>query len=208
VERTERKLPTLCAERPPQPQEPSGLAHFAPLASTRACLQLCANVKGWYTDTNAPTTNGRDESHCGPRHAGGRSRMPADGCSPACAGCMRPARRGAFCRSGMALGRRSPPTSPAGSMPASGTPCWGRCSSRPMRGANSTGRRTSWMAVSSVPISTRLARGWRAARTRGVAQHALGRSRGGFSTTLHVRTERGATPLAVLLTAGERHRAP
>jgi transposase len=54
----------------------------------------------------------------------------------------------------------------------------------------------------------RLARGWRAARTRGVAQHALGRSRGGFSTTLHVRTERGATPLAVLLTAGERHRAP
>jgi transposase len=33
----------------------------------------------------------------------------------------------------------------------------------------------------------------------------LGRSRGGFSTKLHVRTERSGKPLALLLTAGERH---
>src|SRR5579872_392491 len=43
------------------------------------------------------------------------------------------------------------------------------------------------------------------ARQRGQDQQALGRSRGGFSTKLHVRTERGGKPLALLLTAGERH---
>jgi transposase len=44
-----------------------------------------------------------------------------------------------------------------------------------------------------------------ARRARGGAQQALGRSRGGFTTKLHVRAERGGKPLAVLLTAGERH---
>jgi len=39
----------------------------------------------------------------------------------------------------------------------------------------------------------------------GQDQQALGRSRGGFSTKLHVRTERSGKPLVLLLTAGERH---
>ncbi len=32
--------------------------------------------------------------------------------------------------------------------------------------------------------------------------------RGGFSTTLHLRAERGGTPLVVVLTGGERHEQP
>ena len=38
--------------------------------------------------------------------------------------------------------------------------------------------------------------------------HALGRSRGGFSTKLHLRTERGGKPICFVLTAGQRHEAP
>jgi transposase len=34
---------------------------------------------------------------------------------------------------------------------------------------------------------------------------ALGRSRGGFSTKLHVRAERGGKPVVLLITAGQRH---
>ncbi len=48
-------------------------------------------------------------------------------------------------------------------------------------------------------------RGRRPARQRGQDQQALGRSRGGFSTKLHVRAERGGKPLTLLLTAGGRH---
>lgn len=34
---------------------------------------------------------------------------------------------------------------------------------------------------------------------------ALGRSRGGFSTKVHIRAERGGKPLVIVLTAGQRH---
>ena len=37
---------------------------------------------------------------------------------------------------------------------------------------------------------------------------ALGRSRGGFSTKLHLRAEGGGKPMVVLLTGGERHEQP
>ena len=36
------------------------------------------------------------------------------------------------------------------------------------------------------------------------ASDALGRSRGGFTTKLHVRVDRGGKPLVLLITAGER----
>ncbi len=42
-------------------------------------------------------------------------------------------------------------------------------------------------------------------RQGGNARQALGRSRGGHSTKLHIRAERGGKPLVLLLTAGERH---
>jgi hypothetical protein len=34
---------------------------------------------------------------------------------------------------------------------------------------------------------------------------ALGRSKGGFSTKIHLRAEGGGKPLALLITAGQRH---
>ncbi len=37
---------------------------------------------------------------------------------------------------------------------------------------------------------------------------ALGRSRGGHSTRIHLRAERGGEPMALALTAGERHEQP
>jgi transposase len=57
------------------------------------------------------------------------------------------------------------------------------------------------------------------AHARGVAQHAagaaggqeheaLGRSRGGFSTKVHVRAEGGGKPLALVVSGGERDGRP
>lgn len=40
------------------------------------------------------------------------------------------------------------------------------------------------------------------------ADHALGRSRGGLSTKLHLAVEQGQKPLAVLVTAGQRGDSP
>ena len=40
------------------------------------------------------------------------------------------------------------------------------------------------------------------------AAEALGRSRGGFSTELHLRAARGGTPMVVVLTGGERREQP
>ena len=40
---------------------------------------------------------------------------------------------------------------------------------------------------------------------KGGGDQALGRSRGGFSTKIHLRAERGGKPIASVLTAGQRH---
>ncbi|WP_410587605.1 IS5 family transposase [Amycolatopsis sp. lyj-23] len=40
------------------------------------------------------------------------------------------------------------------------------------------------------------------------ADHALGRSRGGFTTKLHLATEQGQKPLSLLVTAGQRGDSP
>src|SRR6266513_2110280 len=37
------------------------------------------------------------------------------------------------------------------------------------------------------------------------ADHGLGRSRGGWTTKLHLGCEQGRKPLAILITAGQRH---
>ena len=39
-------------------------------------------------------------------------------------------------------------------------------------------------------------------------KEALGRSRGGFGTKLHLRAERGGEPMVVVPTGGERHEQP
>ena len=40
---------------------------------------------------------------------------------------------------------------------------------------------------------------------KGGPNQALGWSRGGFSTKLHVRAERGGKPVVLIVTGGERH---
>jgi hypothetical protein len=40
------------------------------------------------------------------------------------------------------------------------------------------------------------------------ADHALGRSRGGLSTKLHLACEQGQRPLSLVITAGQRGDAP
>ena len=70
-----------------------------------------------------------------------------------------------------------------------------------MRRACSTGTCTLWMRASFALISTPPA-------LAGVALsggEALGRSRGGFSTKIHVRAEGWGKPVTFHLTGGERH---
>jgi transposase len=45
-------------------------------------------------------------------------------------------------------------------------------------------------------------------RTAEPADHGLGRSRGGFSTKVHLACEQGQKPLAIVITAGQRGDAP
>ena len=70
-----------------------------------------------------------------------------------------------------------------------------------MRRVSSTGIDSLSMAPSYVRISTRLGQ-------KGAAEtEALGRSRGGFSTKIHLRAEGGGKPLTFRLTAGQCHEA-
>ena len=74
-----------------------------------------------------------------------------------------------------------------------GTPVWSRS-----------------LIAAGVGIGIRLVLGGRepaAGRRRGGDQ-ALGRSKGGVSTRLHLRAERGAKPVVLLLTGGERTSSP
>jgi transposase len=48
-------------------------------------------------------------------------------------------------------------------------------------------------------------RGWRFKKKGGQAEQALGRSRGGFSTKIHVGVDGLGNPLRFILTAGQRH---
>ena len=67
-----------------------------------------------------------------------------------------------------------------------------------MRQAGSIGASTWSTAPASAPIVT-------PRRQRGQQKQALGRSRGGFGSKLHLRCDRGGRPLTLVLTAGERH---
>lgn len=51
-------------------------------------------------------------------------------------------------------------------------------------------------------------RRWRFKKSGGQAAQALGRSRGGFSTKIHIAVDALGNPLRVLLTAGQRHDSP
>ena len=72
---------------------------------------------------------------------------------------------------------------------------------RPMRRACSTGTCTLWTPASFAPISTPPVPAGPALS----GGEALGRSRGGFSTKIHVRAEGHGKPVTFHLTGGERH---
>jgi transposase len=49
---------------------------------------------------------------------------------------------------------------------------------------------------------------WRAKKSGDQEAQALGRSRGGFSTKIHIAVDALGNPLRLILTAGQRHDAP
>ncbi len=51
-------------------------------------------------------------------------------------------------------------------------------------------------------------RRWRLKKSGGQEAQALGRSRGGFSTKIHIAVDALGNPLRLLLTAGQRHDSP
>jgi len=65
--------------------------------------------------------------------------------------------------------------------------------------------RDLWFIDSSCIRASRAAAGARNMHETEPPDHALGRSRGGFGTKLHLVCDSNATPLAVVLSAGQRH---
>ncbi len=51
-------------------------------------------------------------------------------------------------------------------------------------------------------------RGWRCKKSGGQEAQALGRSRGGFSTKIHIAVDSLGNPLRLILTAGQSHDSP
>jgi transposase len=98
----------------------------------------------------------------------------------------------------------------AGAAEACSTICWPRCTDWRMRVGSCGGWRTLWTAAWSAPTSTPPAPATSPpSRTaKGIAHlqnEALGTSRGGLSTKLHLRVEGGGKPLVILATPGQRH---
>src|SRR6266536_2687323 len=121
----------------------------------------------------------------------------------------------------MAPGRRWPAGFIGGVAGVCGTGCWPACRPRPTRAASWTGCCTTWTGrwcgptrVPPGPAGGRQPPTCRS-RARGAVadpdqpgdREALGRSRGGYSTKLHLRVERGGKPMVILATAGQRHEA-
>ena len=118
--------------------------------------------------------------------------------STRCCGWRGPERPGATCPSGTARGGASPPGSNAGQGRGCGGASSPRCGGPRMRGDGSPERSTWSMRRACAPTGTRPAQG-------GPHAQALGRSRGGFGSKLHLRCDRRVRLMAFVLTAGERN---
>jgi transposase len=94
----------------------------------------------------------------------------------------------------------------AGVPQACGTGSWQRYRPKRMHVVRWTGTCPTWMRPLFARISTPSALA-ETAPSGGEAQarEALGRSRGGFSTKLHLRAEGNGRPITAVLTGGERH---
>lgn len=132
-----------------------------------------------------------------PRSPGrdGRLRTIA-GSSMASSGCSARELAGETSPSAMAPGARWPAASTAGERPVSGIASLRACSSKRMLPARWIGR----YITSTAPSCGRGKRG-------DPEKQALGRSRGGFSTKVHLRAEGNGKLLTLILTPGQRHEA-
>lgn len=102
---------------------------------------------------------------------------------------------GACCRRSTASGTASTSASPAGVTPVSGKRCSSTLPRIPIWNISSS------TARSSAPILAQLA----PKKRGGQAEQALGRSRGGFSTKIHISVDGLGNPLRFRLTGGQRH---
>src|SRR5262249_30843624 len=115
--------------------------------------------------------------------------------SKPCCGLTALGRNGAYCLRSMGSGIVSINASGAGAIMGCGSGCWRIL-------PTSRTWKTGWWTA---PLSA-LMRVQRAPQKNGgQAQQALGRSRGGFSTKVHVTVDALGNPLRVFLTAGQRH---
>lgn len=125
----------------------------------------------------------------------------SDGCTPEC--------RGATCPSAMARGRPCTAASEAGRGAGCGIEYFSRSSASSTDWVRSSGRSGVLMAQASGHTSMQRARGknqrHRPTLSTEPDDHALGRSRGGFTTKLHLVTDGRGLPLAVELSAGQAH---
>src|SRR5512144_1639392 len=125
----------------------------------------------------------------------------------ACLGSCAPERLGAICPSVTVHGAVSPAVSIAGGAQRWGIGCWPPYPVKPTPRGAWIGKRTGWMPRSCAPIRRRRGQKKSAAEPADVraAAEALGYSRGGFFTKVHLRAEGQGNPMAIVLTPGQRH---
>jgi transposase len=163
--------------------------------------------------------SGRTWSRCCPTElrGGAAGGLITGWSSMRCSGGLGPVHRGGIFRRSTAIGRPSTTATSAGRRTARGRPCWTNCAEAPTWPTGHSGR---WRSTrqSSARTSTRPALGAlrRPYPTQGVLpvdqnhadvqdREALGRSRGGVTTKIHLVADSRSRPLARVLTAGQRH---
>ncbi len=65
-----------------------------------------------------------------------------------------------------------------------------------------------WLCVDSTIVRAHMSAAGASKKFGGQKEQQLGRSRGGFTSKLHLKTDAHGNPLKVILTAGQRHDAP
>ena len=107
---------------------------------------------------------------------------------------------GGICPSALVLGPPWPAVSTGGGGRVCGTGFWLRCSGKLMPSVRLIGE------VHYVDGTSVRAHQHAAGAKRGRGDQALGRSRGGFGTKVHLRVEGQGKPVAFVLTPGQQHR--
>ena len=130
---------------------------------------------------------------------GGLGRTIARSSTASCGFCV-PGLHGGICPSALAPGPPWPAVSTGGGSKDCGTGFWLRCSGRLTQSVKLSGRSITWTAPAFGHIST-------LPRQKGEGDQALGRSRGGFGTKIHLRVEGQGKPVAFVLTPGQQHEA-